>query len=206
MRAKMMDPFTTLTSSCVVLPAENVDTDQIIPARFLKTIDRRGLGAHLFADWRADAHGNPRADFPLNSPDAAGAAILVAGHNFGCGSSREHAPWALLDFGFRAVISTGFADIFRNNALKTGLLPVALSTSAHASLLKQLADAPRAPVTIDLETQTATLPDGTRHSFTVDPFARHCLLNGVDELGFLLELEPAIAAYESTHSSRVCTR
>jgi 3-isopropylmalate/(R)-2-methylmalate dehydratase small subunit len=205
-RAKMMDPFTTLTSSCVVLPAENVDTDQIIPARFLKTIDRRGLGAHLFADWRVDEHGNPRPDFPLNSSDAAGAAILVAGHNFGCGSSREHAPWALLDFGFRAVISTGFADIFRNNALKTGLLPVALSTSAHSSLLKQLADAPRAAVTIDLETQTATLPAGTRHSFTVDPFARHCLLNGVDELGFLLELEPAIAAYESTHSSRVCTR
>jgi 3-isopropylmalate/(R)-2-methylmalate dehydratase small subunit len=202
----MMDPFTTLTSSCVVLPAENVDTDQIIPARFLKTIDRRGLGAHLFADWRVDEHGNPRPDFPLNSPDAAGAAILVAGHNFGCGSSREHAPWALLDFGFRSVISTGFADIFRNNALKTGLLPVALSTSAHSSLLKQLADSPRAPVTIDLETQTATLPDGTRHSFTVDPFARHCLINGVDELGFLLELEPAIAAYESTHSSRVCTR
>ena len=183
-----------------------MDTDQIIPARFLKTIDRRGLGAHLFADWRVDEHGNPRPDFPLNSPDAAGAAILVAGHNFGCGSSREHAPWALLDFGFRAVISTGFADIFRNNALKTGLLPVALSTSAHSSLLRQLADSPRAPVTIDLETQTATLPDGTRHSFTVDPFARHCLLNGVDELGFLLELEPAIAAYESTHSSRVCTR
>jgi 3-isopropylmalate/(R)-2-methylmalate dehydratase small subunit len=202
----MMDPFTTLTSSCMVLPAENVDTDQIIPARFLKTIDRRGLGAHLFADWRVDEHGNPRPDFPLNSPDAAGAAILVAGHNFGCGSSREHAPWALLDFGFRAVISTGFADIFRNNALKTGLLPVALSTSAHSSLLQQLAKSPRAQVTIDLETQTATLPDGSRHSFTVDPFARHCLLNGVDELGFLLELEPAIAAYESTHSSRVCTR
>jgi 3-isopropylmalate/(R)-2-methylmalate dehydratase small subunit len=201
-----MEPLTTLTSSCVVLPAENVDTDQIIPARFLKTIDRRGLGAHLFADWRVDEHGNPRPDFPLNSPDAAGAAILIAGHNFGCGSSREHAPWALLDFGFRAVISTGFADIFRNNALKTGLLPVALSTSAHSSLLQQLADSPRAPVTIDLETQTATLPDDTRHSFTVDPFARHCLLNGVDELGFLLELEPAIAAYESKHSSRVCTR
>jgi 3-isopropylmalate/(R)-2-methylmalate dehydratase small subunit len=201
-----MEPFTTLTSSCVVLPAENVDTDQIIPARFLKTIDRRGLGAHLFADWRVDEQGNPRPDFPLNSPDAAGAAILIAGHNFGCGSSREHAPWALLDFGFRAVISTGFADIFRNNALKTGLLPVALSTSAHSSLLKQLADAPRARVTIDLEIQTATLPDGTTHAFPVDPFARHCLLNGVDELGFLLELEPAIAAYESTHSSRVCTR
>ena len=202
----MMDPFTTLTSSCVVLPAENVDTDQIIPARFLKTIERRGLGAHLFADWRVDEHGNPRPDFPLNSPDAVGAAILVAGHNFGCGSSREHAPWALLDFWFRAVISTGFADIFRNNALKTGLLPVALSTAAHSSLLQQLAKSPRAEVTIDLETQTATLPDGTRHSFTIDPFARHCLLNGVDELGFLLQLEPAIAAYESTHSSRVCTR
>jgi 3-isopropylmalate/(R)-2-methylmalate dehydratase small subunit len=202
----MMDPFTTLTSSCVVLPAENVDTDQIIPARFLKTIERRGLGAHLFADWRVDEHGQPRPDFPLNSPNAAGAAILVAGHNFGCGSSREHAPWALLDFGFRAVISTGFADIFRNNALKTGLLPVALSTSAHSSLLRLLAESQRAQVTIDLETQTATLPDGTRHAFTVDPFARHCLLNGVDELGFLLELEPAIAAYESTHSSRVCTR
>jgi 3-isopropylmalate/(R)-2-methylmalate dehydratase small subunit len=201
-----MDPFTTLTSSCVVLPAENVDTDQIIPARFLKTIDRRGLGAHLFADWRVDEHGNPRPDFPLNSPDAAGAAILVAGHNFGCGSSREHAPWALLDFGFRAVISTGFADIFRNNALKTGLLPVALSTSAHSSLLQQLVESSRAQVTIDLETQTAMLPDGARHPFTVDPFARHCLLNGVDELGFLLHLEPAIAAYESTHPSRVCTR
>ena len=153
-----------------------------------------------------DEHGQPRPDFPLNSPNAAGAAILVAGHNFGCGSSREHAPWALLDFGFRAVISTGFADIFRNNALKTGLLPVALSTSAHSSLLRLLAESQRAQVTIDLETQTATLPDGTRHAFTVDPFARHCLLNGVDELGFLLELEPAIAAYESTHSSRVCTR
>jgi 3-isopropylmalate/(R)-2-methylmalate dehydratase small subunit len=205
-KAKVMEPFTTLTSSCVVLPAENVDTDQIIPARFLKTIERRGLGAHLFADWRADDRGQPRPDFPLNSPDAAGAAILVAGHNFGCGSSREHAPWALLDFGFRAVISTGFADIFRNNALKTGLLPVALSTSAHSSLLEQLTLAPRAPVTIDLETQTATLPDRTAHAFTVDPFARHCLLNGVDELGFLLELEPAIASYESTHPSRVCTR
>jgi 3-isopropylmalate/(R)-2-methylmalate dehydratase small subunit len=202
----MMDPFTTLTSSCVVLPAENVDTDQIIPARFLKTIDRRGLGAHLFADWRADAHGNPHPDFPLNSPDAAGAAILVAGHNFGCGSSREHAPWALLDFGFRAVISTGFADIFRNNALKTGLLPVALSAPAHKALLEQLAASPRANVTVDLEAQSATLPDATLHAFTVDPFARHCLLNGVDELGFLLEMEPAIAAYESTHSSRVCTR
>jgi 3-isopropylmalate/(R)-2-methylmalate dehydratase small subunit len=204
--AKSMEPLTALTSSCVVLPAENVDTDQIIPARFLKTISRRGLGAHLFADWRLDERGQPRPDFPLNSPAAAGAAILVAGHNFGCGSSREHAPWALFDFGFRAIISTGFADIFRNNALKTGLLPVALSPSAHAALLKQLAESPRARVTIDLETQAATLPDGSSHAFAVDPFARHCLLNGVDELGFLLGQDAAIAAYESTHSSRVCTR
>jgi len=201
-----MEPFTTLTSSCVVLPAENVDTDQIIPARFLKTIERRGLGAHLFADWRVDGQGRTRPEFPLNSPDARDASILVAGHNFGCGSSREHAPWALLDFGFRAVISTGFADIFRNNSLKTGLLPVALSASAHATLLDQLAESPRAQVTIDLEDQTATLPDGTTHTFSVDPFARHCLLNGVDELGFLLEQDAAIAAYESTHTSRVCTR
>lgn len=206
MIAKSMEPVTALTSSCVVLPAENVDTDQIIPARFLKTISRRGLGAHLFADWRLDERGQPRPDFPLNSPAAAGAAILVAGHNFGCGSSREHAPWALFDFGFRAIISTGFADIFRNNALKTGLLPVALSPSAHATLLKQLAESPRARVTIDLKTQTATLPDGSSHAFAVDPFARHCLLNGVDELGFLLGQDAAIAAYESTHSSRVCTR
>jgi 3-isopropylmalate/(R)-2-methylmalate dehydratase small subunit len=201
-----MEPFTALTSSCVVLPAENVDTDQIIPARFLKTVERLGLGAHLFADWRVDEHGRPRAEFPLNSPDARDASILVAGHNFGCGSSREHAPWALLDFGFRAVISTGFADIFRNNALKTGLLPVALSPSAHATLLEQLRESPRAPVTIDLETQTVMLPDGTARPFAVDPFARHCLLNGVDELGFLLAQDAAIAAYESTHSSRVCTR
>jgi 3-isopropylmalate/(R)-2-methylmalate dehydratase small subunit len=201
-----MQPFTALTSSCVVLPAENVDTDQIIPARFLKTIERRGLGAHLFADWRLDEQGRPRPDFPLNSPSAVGATILVAGHNFGCGSSREHAPWALLDFGFRAIISTGFADIFRNNALKTGLLPVALSPSAHAMLLEQLRKSPRAPVTIDLESQTATLPNGTAHAFTVEPFARHCLLNGVDQLGFLLGQDAAIAAYESTHSSRVCTR
>jgi len=206
MTVTAMEPFTALTSSCVVLPAENVDTDQIIPARFLKTISRRGLGAHVFADWRLDEQGRPRPDFPLNSPSAAGAAILVAGHNFGCGSSREHAPWALLDFGFRAIISTGFADIFRNNSLKTGLLPVTLSASAHTALLHQLATSPRAKVTIDLESQTATLPDGTSHPFKVDPFARHCLLNGVDELGFLLGQDAAIAAYESTHSNRVCTR
>ena len=206
MTSTIMEPFTTLTSSCAVLPAENVDTDQIIPARFLKTISRQGLGEHLFADWRVDERGERRADFPLNSPAARDASILVAGHNFGCGSSREHAPWALLDFGFRAIISTGFADIFRNNALKTGLLPVTLAQSAHASLLAQLAQSPGAPVTINLESQTATLPDGSSHNFPVDPFARHCLLNGVDELGFLLGEESAIAAYESSHPARVSTR
>src|SRR5438552_1703124 len=157
-----MEPFTTLTSRCVVLPAENVDTDQIIPARFLKTIERRGLGAHLFADWRLDEQGRAKAEFPLNSPHARGGghSILVTGHNFGCGSSREHAPWALLDFGFRAIISTGFADIFRNNSLKTGLLPVTLSPDAHARLLELLAASPRAQVTIDLGAQTVNLPDG----------------------------------------------
>ncbi len=206
MTATIMEPIIRFTSSCVVLHTENVDTDQIIPARFLKTIDRQGLGEHLFADWRVDERGEPRRDFPLNSPDAREASILVAGHNFGCGSSREHAPWALLDFGFRAIISTGFADIFRNNALKTGLLPVTLAQSAHASLLDQLAKSPRAQVTIDLESQTATLPDGSSHKFPVDPVARHCLLNGVDELGFLLGEESAIAAYESSHPARVSTR
>ncbi len=201
-----MEPFTALTSRCVVLPASNVDTDQIIPARFLKTVSRRGLGEHLFADWRLDEQRGPRPDFPLNSPSAIGASILVAGDNFGCGSSREHAPWALLDFGFRAVISTSFADIFRNNAVKTGLLPVALPKSAHAILLDVLAESPSEQVTIDLATQSVTLPDGSAHKFPLDPFARHCLLNGVDELGFLLDQESAIANYESSHPTRVSTR
>ena len=206
MTTTVIEPFTTLTSSCIVLPAENVDTDQIIPARFLKTVDRRGLGAHLFADWRVDEQGKARAEFPLNSSLASEASILVAGHNFGCGSSREHAPWALLDFGFRAVISTGFADIFRNNALKNGLLPVTLPSDAHAKLVGLLAASPGARVTIDVASQTATLPDGSVHTFPLDPFARHCLLNGVDELGFLLEEKAAIATYELSHPPRVCTR
>ena len=205
MTTTALEPFTTLESSCVVLPAENVDTDQIIPARFLKTVERHGLGAHLFADWRVDEQGRARPEFPLNSAAASEASILVAGHNFGCGSSREHAPWALLDFGFRAVISTGFADIFRNNALKNGLLPVTLPQAAHAKLMALLAESPRARVTIDLAAQTATLPDGSAHTFPVDPFARHCLLNGVDELGFLLEADAAIASYESSHPARVRT-
>ena len=201
-----MDAFTTLTSTCVVLPIDNVDTDQIIPARFLKTTERRGLGTHLFADWRYGENGQPRADFVLNRPEARGADILVAGRNFGCGSSREHAPWALMDFGFRAVVSTEFADIFRNNALKIGLLPVTLTPATHERLVALVTRAPGSRLTLDLSAQTATLPTGLAERFPIDPFARHCLLNGVDQLGFLLQAEPAISQYERSHRSRVCTR
>ena len=188
-----MDPIKTLTSKTVVLPVENVDTDQIIPARFLKATSKAGLGSKLFADWRFDAEGKAKSDFVLNGPGAAGAAVLVAGDNFGCGSSREHAPWALYDYGFRAVVSTSIADIFRNNSLKNGLLPVVVDKATHAKLLA----APGASVTVSVEEKTLTLPDGTRASFPLDPFARYCLLNGVDELEFLLSQETAIAAFEA---------
>jgi 3-isopropylmalate/(R)-2-methylmalate dehydratase small subunit len=188
-----MEPIKTLTSKTVVLPVENVDTDQIIPARFLKATSKAGLGSKLFADWRFDGEGKPKGDFVLNKPEAAGAAVLVAGDNFGCGSSREHAPWALVDHGIRAVISTSIADIFRNNSLKNGLVPVVIDKATHAKLLAS----PGASVTISVEDQTLTLPDGTRASFPIDPFARYCLLNGVDELEFLLSQESAIAAFEA---------
>jgi 3-isopropylmalate/(R)-2-methylmalate dehydratase small subunit len=201
-----MEPLTTLTSTCVVLPADNVDTDQIIPARFLKTTERRGLGAHLFADWRYDESGQARPDFVLNRPEARAAEILVAGRNFGCGSSREHAPWALMDFGFRAIVSTEFADIFRSNALKIGLLPVALSAAAHERLVALVLAYPAARLTLDVAAQKATLPGGGEERFPIDAFAKHCLLHGVDQLGFLLQAEPAIAEYERSHRSRVCTR
>jgi 3-isopropylmalate/(R)-2-methylmalate dehydratase small subunit len=191
-----MDPIRIIESRTVVLPRENVDTDQIIPARFLKTTEKRGLGTALFSDWRYDAEGRPRPEFVLNRPEAEGCAILVAGDNFGCGSSREHAPWALVDHGFRAVISTRIADIFRNNALKNGLLPVVLEPAAHA----RLAAAPGARVRIDLAAQTVTLPDGTTASFPVDAFSRYCLMNGVDELGYLLSQEAAIAAHERSRA------
>jgi 3-isopropylmalate/(R)-2-methylmalate dehydratase small subunit len=183
---------TRFTSNAVVLPVDNVDTDQIIPARFLKGTSRSGLGKSLFADWRYDAQGQPRPDFVLNRPEAQGAAVLVAGDNFGCGSSREHAPWALVDQGFRAVISTSIADIFRNNALKNGLLPIVVSAEFHRKALS----APGAPVTVDLEQKTVTLADGSRATFDVEPFARYCLLNGVDELAFLLGQQEAIEAWE----------
>jgi 3-isopropylmalate/(R)-2-methylmalate dehydratase small subunit len=200
-----MEPFTTLTSTVAVLPQENVDTDQIIPARFLKTTTRTGLGAHLFADWRNDAAGNRRPDFVLNRPDAQGARILLAGRNFGCGSSREHAPWALLDFGFRAVISTYFADIFRNNSVTNGLLPVVLDAESHAALVTRCTEDRSTTITIDLERQTVALPSGEISAFPMDAFAKHCMLAGLDSLGFLLAETERIAGYERTHLARACT-
>jgi 3-isopropylmalate/(R)-2-methylmalate dehydratase small subunit len=191
-----MEKVNLITSRTVVLPVENVDTDQIIPARFLKATSKIGLGKNLFADWRFDAAGQPKADFILNRPEAKGCAILVAGDNFGCGSSREHAPWALHDYGFRVVISTSIADIFRNNSLKNGLVPVVVERAVHEKLLA----AAGATVTVSVEDQTLTLADGTRTQFPIDPFARYCLLNGVDELEFLLAQEPAIAAFEKSRA------
>jgi 3-isopropylmalate/(R)-2-methylmalate dehydratase small subunit len=189
-----MEPIRVIQSRTVVLPRENVDTDQIIPARFLKVTDKKGLGKALFTDWRYDAGGVPRPDFVLNQPATQGCRILVAGDNFGCGSSREHAPWALVDHGFQAVVSTRIADIFRSNALKNGLLPIVLDAGSHAKLMA----APGAEVKIDLEAQTITLPGGGTASFAVDAFSRYCLLNGVDELGFLLSQGEAIAAFEGS--------
>lgn len=200
-----MDAISSFTSRVVLLPIENIDTDQIIPARFLKVTDKAGLGDALFSDWRYDGEGNPKPDFVLNDPASAGARVLFAGDNFGCGSSREHAPWALVGYGFQAVISTFFADIFRNNALKNGLLPIVVEPDVHQRLHEQLRANPDAEVTIDLESQTLTLPDGDSVTFPVDPFARHCLLNGVDQLGFLLGEGDAIEKYEAQYPPRVIT-
>jgi 3-isopropylmalate/(R)-2-methylmalate dehydratase small subunit len=191
-----MEPFKTFTSRVVSLPTDNIDTDQIIPARFLKTTDKAGLGENLFADWRYDAAGQPRPGFALNRPEAYGAQVLLAGDNFGCGSSREHAPWALSGFGFRAVISTSFADIFRNNALKNGLLPIVLDADTHRKLLEQALIEPGIQVTVDLAAQTLRLPTGATATFPIDTFAKRCLLEGVDELGYLLQREPLISGYE----------
>ncbi|HEX4970803.1 MAG TPA: 3-isopropylmalate dehydratase small subunit [Steroidobacteraceae bacterium] len=191
-----MQPIRTFSSRTVVLPFTNIDTDQIIPARFLTTTTKEGLGKQAFADWRYDATGAPKTDFVLNRPEANGCSILVAGRNFGCGSSREHAPWALLDYGFRAVVSTEIADIFRSNSLKNGLLPIVVDEPTHAWLVKN----PGASVKVDLQASTLTLPDGTAVEFPIEAFARYCLLNGVDELGFLLQQAEAIARYEHTHA------
>jgi 3-isopropylmalate/(R)-2-methylmalate dehydratase small subunit len=200
-----MEPLKIIVGRMAPLPAENVDTDQIIPARFLKTTVRSGLGDSLFADWRYDAGGRPRPDFILNRPGIHGVQVLVAGDNFGCGSSREHAPWALAGYGFRAIVSTSFADIFRNNALKNGLLPVVVDAEMHRALMELAASAPATEVTIDLAAQTVRLPDGRSATFPIDSFARHCLLNGVDELGYLLEHLPDALAYEARTPDAVLT-
>lgn len=188
-------------SKTVVFPVDNIDTDQIIPARFLKTISKDGLGDQLFYDWRYDASGAPKPDFVLNRPEAKGVAVLVAGDNFGCGSSREHAPWALLQFGFKAVISTSFADIFKGNSLKNGLLPIVVPADVHAALVKS----PGAVVKVDLASQTLTTADGKIVEFPVDPFSKHCLLEGVDELGYILQQESAIAGYETQRVGSINT-
>ena len=192
-------PVRTIESPYVVLDAQNVDTDQIIPARFLKVTDRAGLGDALFADWRYDEDGSPRADFVLNRPESRGAQILVAGHNFGCGSSREHAPWALRGYGFRAVVSTRFADIFHSNALKNGLLPVMIPSDVHERLADWPGNGTRPALKVDVASETLTLPDGTDVHFPIESFAKHCLLEGVDEMGYLLNAAAEIAAYEEAH-------
>jgi 3-isopropylmalate/(R)-2-methylmalate dehydratase small subunit len=201
-----MDKFIAFTSRLAPLPIDNIDTDQIIPARFLKTISKAGLGDQLFYDWRYDAAGNPKADFLLNRPEGRAAHVLLAGDNFGCGSSREHAPWALTQYGFRAVISTSFADIFRGNSLKNSLLPIIVPPDAHKALFAAVDADPGATVTVDLERQTLTLPDGSSVTFPIDEFAKHCMLEGIDELGYILQQEPAIAAFETKRPLTVDTR
>jgi 3-isopropylmalate/(R)-2-methylmalate dehydratase small subunit len=190
-----MEKVSRFRSRTLVMPASNIDTDQIIPARFLTTTTREGLGRQLFADWRYAPDGSAKADFVLNQPAATGCQILVAGRNFGCGSSREHAPWALLDFGIRAVISTEIADIFRNNSLKNGLLPIVVDEATSRWLIEN----PGSEVQIDLASSTLHLATGATVSFPIDPFARYCLLNGVDELGFLVQQQQRIADYEARH-------
>ncbi len=190
-----MDPITVIRSKTVVLPSTNIDTDQIIPARFLTTTTRDGLGQALFSEWRYLPDGKPNPDFVLNQPAARGCQVLVAGRNIGCGSSREHAPWALLDFGFRAVISTEIADIFRNNSLKNGLLPVVVDEATHAWLIAN----PGVEVEIDLPATTLRLPDGKTVQFPIEAFSRYCLMNGVDELGYLLSQSAAIEQFERQH-------
>ncbi|MBI4465266.1 MAG: 3-isopropylmalate dehydratase small subunit [Acidobacteria bacterium] len=200
-----MEPLTKLTSRMVSLPNDNVDTDIIVPARFLKVTDKAGMDQYLFRDWRFDAEGNPRPDFILNQPRAKGAQILLVGRNFGTGSSREHAPWALVAFGFRALIGTSFADIFRGNSLKNGLLLVAIPSEVHADLLRMVEKDPNVEVTIDLPSQTVTLPGGKSATFPIDNFSKQCLIGGVDQLGYVFKQEPHIRAYEDSHPAAVQT-
>lgn len=201
-----MEPITKFSGTMVGLAINDIDTDQIIPARYLKVTDKNGLGAACFSDWRYEADGQtPKPDFPLNKPEYKGASVLIGGHNFGCGSSREHAPWALLGAGFKAVVSTYFADIFKGNALKNGLLPVIVDEETHKQLISLAEEDPTAQVTVDLEKQQIILPDGRGVTFPIDGFSRYCLLNGVDQLGFILGLDEQIVAYEVANAGRVKT-
>jgi 3-isopropylmalate/(R)-2-methylmalate dehydratase small subunit len=200
-----MEKVTTFTGRLAPLAIDNIDTDQIIPARFLKTTSKIGLGDQLFCDWRYDAEGKPKPDFILNKAEGKAAQVLLAGDNFGCGSSREHAPWALTQYGFKAVISTSFADIFKGNSAKNSLLTIVVPADAHKKLFAALAADPAATVTVDLEQQKLTLPDGSVVTFPVDEFAKQCMLNGVDELGYILKQEDAIKAYEAKRTLSVNT-
>lgn len=200
-----MEPINKLSGKIAPLPMNDVDTDQIIPARFLKTTDKQGLGKQAFFDWRYDAQGNDKPDFVLNKPEYQNASVLIAGNNFGCGSSREHAPWALLGMGWKAVISTEFADIFRNNSLKNGLLPIIVDEETQQQLISLAEEDPETEVKINLEEQTLELPDGRKVEFPIDGFSKECLLKGVDQLGYLLDLDADITVYEESHTKRVNT-
>ena len=202
----MAEPFTSFTSKVVPLPAENIDTDQIVPARYLKVTDKSGLAEALFCDWRFEEDGSLREPrFVIDRPEMAGRQILLAGDNFGCGSSREHAPWALTAWGIRAILSTSFADIFRNNSLKNGVLPIVVDAATHRRLFELLAADPDAHLTVDLAEQGVLLPDGATIDFEIDPFAKSMILAGTDELGYLLAKAPKIDAWEAAHPARVNT-
>jgi 3-isopropylmalate/(R)-2-methylmalate dehydratase small subunit len=195
-----MAKFTTLTSQAIQLLVDNIDTDQIIPARFLKVTDKNGLGESLFCDWRYNNDGSPKPEFPLNQPQNKNRRILFAGDNFGCGSSREHAPWALTAFGLRAVISTSFADIFRNNSLKNGLLPIILPQAEYQQLKSELQQSPDAELHVDLEKQHITFPSGKQAAFPIDPFSKFCLLNGIDELEYLRQFTKEVEQHEAANA------
>ncbi|EFO81781.1 hypothetical protein OSCT_0358 [Oscillochloris trichoides DG-6] len=201
-----MDPITNITGKVVALPLENIDTDQIIPAKWLKVTDKSGLGDGLFETWRYNADGSPNPDFVLNKPEAQGASILVAGKNFGSGSSREHAPWSLQAYGFKAVIAPAFADIFRGNSLKIGLLPVIVDEETFHQLVSLCEEDPTTEVSIDLAQQSLSLPGGQQVSFPIDGFSKHCLLNGVDQLGFIMQQESDIVAYEARNPVLINTQ
>ncbi len=201
-----MEKVNHIEGSIVSIPVNDIDTDQIIPARFLKVTDKQGLGKAAFCDWRYLEDGEtPNPDFVLNKAEYRGASVLIAGNNFGCGSSREHAPWALIGAGFRAVISTEFADIFRNNALKNGLLPVIVDADTQQQLFSLAEEEPSTSVSVDVEAQTLILPDGREVTFPLDGFSKYCLLNGVDQLGYLLDLDDEVRDYEASHPQRVRT-